>query len=812
MTSLPILIALLALASWAGVALARCFPWTNDARHASLPTGLGIGLGPMLAGLAAVVAVGLFPGHHGWMHVGVALLLLAASGLIALRCAPQGENALARRAWRPYGLAEWSMVSLLAAFAAAIALDLMIVPLIQNDALEYATVGRILHESGSLASYPAVQPATERSGFFGPWTHPPLYVALIHLAYTIQGDADLPLTMRLIAPWFLAAGAFCVLTLGRLHSMRAGLTAALMFAATPMLFLGATSALIDPLPVLGMTLSLAAVVGMDGSPLRRGAALGLVLGLALWMHSQAILFPLLLLPLLWFDSRDAARPGFANHLKRTGATAALAVVVMLLLGAAPYLRNIAIFGSPISDNPEVFAFGPLGWDDYFRHQRGIADPVEIVQYGVLKGFFSVEAYSWVFWLALSAVPLAWRAAMQRLRGGAEQGPASRLAATSLGVLLAYFAGTALSAALGIDLMIRNERYLLVVIPAVAIMVAMGLAAGEPPAADPTGRWRAHLLAIVLVLMPLQLLTLVAYRQLQLRGELVVFDEVAKLHRWPPFRAMEALRRATPPDALVLTMKPADMLHAQRRMLSYLDPRAIPFYSEVNDSDAALATLRRLGVTHVHATDYFLPPMFRTRLMEILADRRRATLVSDHEGYQIYALRFDGPSQALDSPVDLIVPDAWSRLTQFVLAGRKTRARVTLAIEPYRLGQASINNGFAGVFHRESGRSMMSESIRLPAVQAGCGVEHRELVVDLTATGIGHFQVLARLQDSTGAMVENRLLGDMQVTKARPDGRLLRRALLPASVASVRLVVEHRGASQLALQQVTLRVQCTSAAP
>src|SRR5438876_320018 len=54
----------------------------------------------------------------------------------------------------------------------------------------------------------------------------------------------------------------------------------------------------------------------------------------------------------------------------------------LLVGVWPYLNNWAIFGSPISDNPAVFAMPELRWNEYFSYARGLNSWAAKIQYGV----------------------------------------------------------------------------------------------------------------------------------------------------------------------------------------------------------------------------------------------------------------------------------------------------------------------------------------------------------------------------------------------------------------------------------------------
>ena len=101
-----------------------------------------------------------------------------------------------------------------------------------------------------------------------------------------------------------------------------------------------------------------------------------------------------------------------------------------------------------------------------------------------------------------------------------------------------------------------------------------------------------------------------------------------------------------------------MYYAGRRMLSYLDPRLVPFYSAREPAEA-LATLKALGVTHVHLPDYGLPPLYDSQLHKILRSLNMATLVFQADGYQIYRLEPSGLAEG--EPLDLLSGQvAWTR--------------------------------------------------------------------------------------------------------------------------------------------------------
>lgn len=780
--------AMLLLASAAGCAIAAWWPWSEGARRGGLPLYWGLGLAPLLLGLVVVVVMAALPGAAHALHL---------AGVVAVLAIPVAL-AFARRRWsflrpperQPPTWLERGLALLLLAVFAVLLLNATLLPLLQNDALEYTLVGRAIFESRTLADYPLVHPERGASGFFGPWTHPPLYVALIYLANVLQGHADAPGLMRLWAPWSLVAAAGVTSALGATASRRAGLAAALLLLATPLLFLGADTALIDALPILGLLLAAGALLGMDGPSWRRGAAAGLALGLALWTHSQAILFvPLLGAVLL---VRDARQPWGARL--REGA-------VLFGLAAAlacwPYLRNLGIFGSLISDNPVVFALPNQAWPDYFRIGRGVDHWPAIMQYGWFKGWSALEAYGFCFWIMLPALALhRWKAAGLP--------PAGRAAYQACIVLVAcYLLGVVASTALGLDLMIKNERYMLAIVPFVCLVGAFGLEALRA-----RGRALAVVVSTGLVLLVCaQALAFVAYRFAG-SGDAVAAPLERKLEAMPEYQVVKFLREQTPPAALVLSLKPADMYYAQRRMLSYLDPRMLPFYGAANP-EQALAILQGLGVSYVHVPDYGLPPLYNSPLHAILRSPLLATLAFQADGNQVYRLAPSGlaEGQALDLVDGKVL---WTRATALVLGGRKALSSVRKEAEAADMAQASEGGLPLRLFHRDWTTSLTAAGfasalegeararpLGLP-VQGG-----EEYGLDLELEGSGLVRIWMRQFDAQGPIKDTHLrsrpailLSDVTLGGPYAERKFSRRVRMLAGARYATFTLEHVGSSRL----------------
>lgn len=799
---------LLLAATGAGVALSAAMPWDERARNCGLPVAAGAVLAPFLAGLLAVLALGLLPGLAAGWHASLVVVVLAAIlvwkrrqvlDLVGWRAARTGDDGGWLRRLLALALAAW-VVGLL--------VDSVFMPLTQNDALEYATVGRLLYETRDLASYPALDPSSA-SGFFGPWTHPPLYVALIYLAHALQGHAAEPGLARLVAPWFLLSTLALVAAVARLHSRAAAVGAGLVFMGAPLLYLGAGSALIDALPVAGFALVLAAVIGFRIVGAAAGAWQGLLLGASLWTHSQALLFvPLTAVALL-------AHHGIRID-RRVLAHAAGLLGVALLVAAWPYARNLALFGSAVSDNPAVFAMPQLEWPAYFQMARGYESWSEKLQYGLFKGWSMLEAYAGAFWLSLPGQWLFLR----------RPGPSTVWLRAVFGVFACYLAGVLLSILLGIDLMIRNERYQLVLLPCVAWFGGLFIAAAVHAVADARAATltRAAGAGFCLLLLgsSVQQLLVVGGHKARTYGvqlSILAAPLADKLRDFPTYEAVRFLAVHSPRDALVLSLKPADMYYAGRRMVSYLDPRLIPIYAET-DPVRMRDALLRLRIRYVHVPDYALPPMYRTALEAIMARPDLSDLVHSVGGHQIYDLREPEPAR-VEAARDLS-PGArtWSSRQAAVLGGRVGLVRVAVQDGELGAGEWSRPAHDWPLFRRELTTLLATGGSTGPAIAVEGGREYR---LDLQLEGHAFAAVYLVQYDAEGraldlprggrtevavapgawSFLSKQRIGEAAIVGGQPPRGFSRRFLVYPQARSIGVIVEHRGATTLRVGRATL---------
>jgi len=805
---LSLLSCLAMLSTAGGVALSLCLPWSDPAHRARMPVTFGIALGPFLFGIAALVVLAILSGAGHAVHLAAAILILAALLALALRLRPN-RPAIPRPA-RAIAPAEFVLIGAWIASGGAVLIIAIFTPLTQNDSLEYAMVGRILFETGSLWSYPVLDPETNASGFFGPWTHPPLYVASIYLTSVIQGHAEAPGAIRLISPWFLLAGSGVVFSLGSLVGRTTGLSAAIFFLSTPLLFLGAGSALLDATYVTGFAVLVAAIVGVNARPVARGAIIGAVVGLGLWTHSVAILFlPLMLVGLVLHRG--------LKDIVRLLPEAAAAFAAALLVGAWHYGRNVALFGTPVSDNPAVFALPDLHWDDYFLINRGLGTTASMIQYGILKGWFAPEAFGVTYWAMTVGFAIVLVAALRGplwqtiWRGSATHEPPTAVLHLALGLFIAYTAGAVLSVLIGLDIMVKNERYVLVMQSVVAIGAGYGFVT-VLDAMSRLGAARAVRFAGIAVFVGGALLQVSVFTSYAVARNGQTFADIGRrefsaiLSDVGEYELTDYLRESTPPDALVLSIKPADMYYADRRMVSYLDERLIDFY-RVDDVAEGARMLGEMGITHVHVPDYGIPPLYNSTLHEILRSPAFSDLLMSSDRGQIYALRPDDKTEG--EPID-ISPAArpWTRVPLGVLGGRKRFFTFPLG-EPQPVDNARSEVGRPSNFFARDMAILLQvdETSGLELENVGSSEIETEVAFDMRVSGSGLIEIFVdqignRSSDYVKPFIETTRIVTMELIDEKGARSFSRRLSISENTDTITVSIIYYGLSSLEVKELS----------
>ena len=446
---------------------------------------LSLGLGPLLLAYLLTAYLTVFPG--GTREVAVVTILLSLLVLAVLLYWPT------RRTNTIWSDVRWTLAHLVSVrrlnvvsiigllvlllIIGLILLVALVVPLTDNDALEYAGSAKLVFEEMSAQRYPFVR-LTDSDDYYGPWSHPMGYVALQTWGFILQGDLEDTSPVRFITPWFAICTAIALVH--ATGGIRRTLSpwAAVLLLATPAYLFTTMQSHIDQIRIFSLVAAVLFVPILCRQPnWRRIVGLGCVLGSGIFAHSLGILSCLLISALVFLSLRT----GFWKRLAISSAVSLIA----LLLVAARLIDNVVIFGSPIADvgAVPVYALSQLDWEAYFREARGIATFADQWLAGFLAGLSQPRLYGityWLFVLALGAFFLKLsRSGVLSLNSGLPRRVLSIISSTRLQwsallVVLMFYSMVFVSVVLDMDSFIKNYRYMMTTLPLVVIFVVRTL--------------------------------------------------------------------------------------------------------------------------------------------------------------------------------------------------------------------------------------------------------------------------------------------------------------------------------------------------
>ena len=711
----------------------------------SLSLAVGIACAPALTGAS------LLPFFMaGWQSGGLRVLpfLLALLMFLLAGCRlPKGDPEGGARVWtRPA-----TLVALI--FAFGLMLVLVALPLIENDALEYAAVARFLAKEGNLQRYPMVV-ADPDSGLYAPSIHPPLFHLALVWGHAWFGE-NVYLGQRLIALWSAVGATYVVGAVAAREGRQASVYAMLLLTVTPFWLSSVAGYGIDAMRIALFTAAVASIVVVIDAPTpRRGASVGLVNGLAMWTHGIGILAPAFagtaLLALMPVARKWRVMVAF-------GLTASLS-------GGGWLLRNLWMFGSAIGDDWPAANWPALAFELDLAVRRGLFTlPGQIIQ-GALRPWTDVGLFGPVFWIALLAPLLALRQ------------PRAALAVAVI-VVFGFTTLALFSVATGSLLVVKNPRYVLTVAPFAAVAAGIVCARLVRTGAAPR-RGVQGLLALALLWAAVNLGIRsygLADLRLALSGQERGFLQKPRFTGGPLLAQLHALN-----NGRVLSFRPPEVaIYSGHPWIDHFDPRLKALHS--SDVTTAATWLGRQGVRFALLPDYSPVTHGRSILGFLLADPRWAEPLAMHRGARLFRLR-DSPAaiecapQALGVTVATYVRRGLGDVLAGVLGIPHLR-RLLPGHEPHAVPATAFDWSSANMGELEVVLKQPFEGRFVATLQlAGSGV----FAVDAIIGGDDGKTSEIRLIDSLADPNSRAVLGQWQTSFGRKLSALRIKPLAPAN--------------------------------
>jgi hypothetical protein len=418
----------------------------------------------------------LAPGHDAQFYViGVAAVCLLCIAIFARQAWMLTVRAIAGDS-DPTPERSWLAIGLLALAVSTIALLTFVTPLYENDALEYATIARLIAEQRSLSAYPAVDSAVT-GGFYGPWTHPAGFPSILALADLLRSGSD----MHLIRAPSVFSAISMALLVGCCARGISGAVAAAVLIGTPIYLLSTINMWIDSIRVSAgfgalVLLCLALASNRAGS-MRSAIAIGIAFGLTFFMHSIGVV-------LIAMASMFILVFGIGKLASRL-IQVSLVVAVALLCVAPDLVVNFRNFGAPVADSPPLWRIPELGFKDWMLLARDLYYFGGKFENGVLMGFSQRDFYGFSYFAAAIGAVLAYRRLGRAFIGDLVRHPRATFLACNertkwlivgSGAFLFWLGCSLAGIILGVAEFVKNVRYPYTIQPLIALIAGIGLGA------------------------------------------------------------------------------------------------------------------------------------------------------------------------------------------------------------------------------------------------------------------------------------------------------------------------------------------------
>ena len=428
---------------------------------------LSLGVGPAAVSWLVVIGVKLVPGLPHLAYIALVEIVFVSLAALGWRTRGSLQTVFSDLHNRLRALPRWTWFErfmgllLLGVFCADLFFAL-ILPITENDAIQYVLVSGMMYERSSVAFYPVIEPDPQ-SGFYAVSSHPIGFMGLYLWTFMAQGGTGSLSLIKLASPAFVFFTLLALTSISWEKSRLVAFTSALILLATPVYFFQSTLLSIDSfriylLVVAAVWLFETAVRGNKHAGLRWAA--GLFCGFSMFSHSINLVFTV---PLLGLGYLAVANGPIAKRLNTIIVVALVAIVV----GGERIASNLLQFGMPVYDFLPVYELSFLRYADHVWGSAGMVTSWDRVTSGVLRSWTDLRSFGlsyWIFLAALSGWAINWPTV----------GWVTGLEKMQVVVVGAFLLLAAATVAMGSPVFVTNARYLVTVQPFIASVGALFL--------------------------------------------------------------------------------------------------------------------------------------------------------------------------------------------------------------------------------------------------------------------------------------------------------------------------------------------------
>jgi hypothetical protein len=347
----------------------------------------------------------------------------------------------------PFSLSKIELLFVI--FLVILFLFIAILPLFENDSLEYFAISRYIVADNSLSSYPPLE-STWLDSLYAPSTHPPFF----HLLFAVFVDTSGNLFfLKLIL--FVGFLAMISILVGDKNFGYGFLVA----ISTPLFMFSIQSLNIELFRFSLFASGLALIVSnnIEEFSFRFFLRLFLGFGLILSPHSLGLLMAFLVfvsINLFWKNWKY-----FSFSL--------VIFMISFCVVTPQYLLNTLTFGFPIQDSSPIMSLAQIDFERDLRFRRELLSLGDMLVNGAFRSLMDFALFGLVFLLGLIL------SCMYFVQNGLSRRGDLIVSVSSL-VIIFFTIVELISGLLGVDLLIKNVRYATSILPCIIVVIVAKL--------------------------------------------------------------------------------------------------------------------------------------------------------------------------------------------------------------------------------------------------------------------------------------------------------------------------------------------------
>ncbi len=433
-----------------------------------------LGIGPITIAIFLALLLWLFPNHPDRFYllsIESIFLLCAIIYIKQWKLLLQiGQEIISNAS--AFKSSSWLVISLYSLALVAfilIFIQATVAPFaVDADAMEYATVARLVYATKTIAFYPIVSTGGY-GGLITSWTHPPLYIATLVWGYLSQGFSTEPGLIKFITPMYCW---YTLILLWQILSNKSKLASALgmiLLVTTPIYYKEVTLHGIDTIRLYALLLAFNFLADFLSRPSYRYATImGCLVGICLLSHSSGIIA----LPIFSFIYLI-----FSDELLKDRILKIITVGMLGIIFVLPsYIVNIHTYGALIQDSSPVWQVKQMDFDSTSNAIRGIATLGQQWIYGVLAGLSKTDIFGISYWILIGGLLYL---IMGRVKVVSfftnnnliDKAYLYKIWIIPVIVVLLFYIMVILTVLNGQNIVIKNTRYLMTVQPFIVIIAA-----------------------------------------------------------------------------------------------------------------------------------------------------------------------------------------------------------------------------------------------------------------------------------------------------------------------------------------------------